>query len=337
MHTPRTPAVAVPQRRSLLTEPIQQPFVRIVFAVIFGLIIAWYSRDYLFPMLEAGDLEASLYPARQLLAGGDPYATAGYVSPDDAGLVSYPLLAFLVVLPLAFFSDLTATMLFVGCSTALLVFVLLRQFGLSGLLVLGSVPFINSIGNTQWAPLLLAVANLPLLLPLAMAKPNVGLVVILPNLSRWVVLLCAAFGLLSLLVMPDWPLRWLAQLTGFESGGGFVPLAEAPWLLLLAAALGGVRLRQAQQAGALADLAADLPLRAKLRTLAQCFDKPLVYLLLLLIVPQRSLYDQLLLFLTARSWRGLLLLALVSWLGFAIELHWQLLYLTSMLLIWRRW
>ncbi len=57
----------------------------------------------------------------------------------------------------------------------------------------------------QWSPIIAASAFFPLLLPVTMAKPQVGLPVFLTRLSRRGVVACAVVGIVSLAVMPKWP------------------------------------------------------------------------------------------------------------------------------------
>ena len=86
----------------------------------------------------------------------------------------------------------------------------------------------------QWSPIIAASAFFPLLLPVTMAKPQIGLPVFLTRLSRRGLLACVAVALLSLAVMPNWPLLWLRQTGNYEH---FIPLLVLPGPLLLLALL----------------------------------------------------------------------------------------------------
>src|SRR5207237_4022410 len=80
-----------------------------------------------------------------------------------------------------------------------------------------------------WSPLIVASAFFPLLLPVTMIKPQIGLPVALTHLTRRGVIACAVVLLLSLVVMPRWPLLWVGQLGYYEH---FIPLLVLPGPLL---------------------------------------------------------------------------------------------------------
>jgi hypothetical protein len=67
-----------------------------------------------------------------------------------------------------------------------------------------------------------------------MAKPQVGLPVFLTRFSRRGLYACAAVGLVSLIVMPKWPLLWFRQLRNYEH---FIPILILPGALLVLALL----------------------------------------------------------------------------------------------------
>jgi len=135
--------------------------------------------------------------------------------------------------------------------------------------------------------LLLAVALLPALLPLTLVKPHIGLPIALTRLTWRRALACAVFGLATFAIMPDWPLRWLRLVGGFN---GYIPLLTLPGVLLLLALL---RWR-------------DLDAR---------------YLLLCAIIPQRALYDAPILAAALRTRTEMMVWVLVTW------LYWPLVYI----------
>jgi hypothetical protein len=67
-----------------------------------------------------------------------------------------------------------------------------------------------------------------------MAKPQVGLPVLLTRLSRRGLLACAVVVLASLAVMPNWPLLWWRQTGNYQH---FFPLLVLPGPLLMLALL----------------------------------------------------------------------------------------------------
>lgn len=264
---------------------------RLTIAILIGLIAgAVCATTESARYAPAGDLAWALDAARDLLTGRDPYAR---VLPP--GGVPYPLPAALVVMPLAWLPDVWAAGVFAGLASALLAYGLLRTRGWPGLLLFAAFPYWHALRIVQWSPLLCAAWLLPHMAPVCLAKPHLGAPVVLSHppspppsggVGGW--LACAAFGLISLVVLPMWPWSWLSQLGAYES---FVPVAVLPFgpLLVLAA----LRWRDD---------------RARL-------------VLLMALMPQRGWYDVLPLFLVARSWRAVepqyiaALLAVVSWLA----------------------
>jgi hypothetical protein len=201
-----------------------------------------------------------------------------------------------------------------GVSCGLLAFGLFRN-GFRDYALFLSAPFWFSLIAVQWSPLLVAAALLPTLLPLTLAKPNIGLPIFLSSPTWRGFALSVGFVLVSLLVLPSWPLDWLNN-AGTHTV--FQPALVVPGFLLLLAAL---RWRRPE---------------ARL-------------LLLLALIPQRPIYDQLALWLVARpdsaqdsqtlqatrplallrASRPMLLLSLLSWLALAcwllfpsLNVHW---------------
>ena len=119
----------------------------------------------------------------------------------------------------------------------------------------------------------------PALLPLTLAKPNVGLPLLLAAPTRRRLAWCAAIVAVSSVVLPSWVLDWLRNARHHTV---FVPALVFPGTIVLLAAW---RWRDP---------------RARL-------------LLLTALMPQRAIYDQLGLWLVARSWQHALLLSVGSW------------------------
>lgn len=110
----------------------------------------------------------------------------------------------------------------------------LTRHGYTRLLIFFAYPYWAGLLTVQWSPLIAASGFFPLLLPAAMAKPQVGLPVFLTRLSRRGLLACLVVGLLSLAVMPRWPLLWLQQTRNYEH---FIPILVLPGALLVLALL----------------------------------------------------------------------------------------------------
>jgi hypothetical protein len=173
---------------------------------------------------DAADFRWALHLADRMLARQNPY---------DTPFEQYPLPAGLFALPFLRLAPEIAAAAFWGISSALLAFGLTRH-GYSRLLIFLAYPYWAGILAVQWSPIIAASAFFPLLMPLTMAKPQVGLPVFLTRLSRRGMGACVVVGLVSLAVMPNWPLLWWRQAGHYEH---FFPLLVLPGPLLVLALL----------------------------------------------------------------------------------------------------
>jgi hypothetical protein len=173
---------------------------------------------------DAGDFRWALHLAQRLLAQQTPY---------DTPFEQYPLTAALFALPFLHVPPELAAGFFWGISSALLAFGLTRH-GYTRLLIFFAYPYWAGILSVQWSPIIAASAFFPVLLPVTMAKPQVGLPVFLTRLSRRGVMACVVVALASLAVMPNWPLLWWRQAGNYQH---FFPLLILPGPLLVLALL----------------------------------------------------------------------------------------------------
>lgn len=171
------------------------------------------------------DLTWSLQPAKNLLAGQNPYENL------PAGAVGYPMTAVLLVIPLVWLPKSLAAGVFFGCSSALLALGLSRQ-GHGRLLVFLAYPYWAALLTAQWTPLIMASAFFSLLLPLSLVKPQVGLPVLMTNFSRRGAVACIVLLSMTFLALPRWFGSWTQQLNRYQY---FVPLLVLPGPLLLMA------------------------------------------------------------------------------------------------------
>lgn len=227
---------------------------------------------------DAGDFWQTYETARYLVAGH-----VSEVFTLAPGFVAYPLPAAVWALPLLGLPPLAASTVFVALSSGLLALGILRGGEPWRLILMLGLPFIVATRYAQWSPLITAGAFFPALLPLlVLTKPHTAVPVLLSRKASRPGLALAAVVLAgSLLVLPDWPLRWLAQLGGYTRT---IPLLDMPggWLLPLAL----LRWRDG---------------RARL-------------LLLITVLPMRAPYDLVALWLIPRApWQALALTA-ASWL-----------------------
>jgi hypothetical protein len=244
--------------------------LRLLIAAVIGLAsgtFCWFLLGRLH--LGAADFSWAIQAAQDLLARRNPYRSP---------LQLYPLTAAWFGLPFVHLRAEVAAGFFYGISSALLAFGLSRE-GYHRLLVFLAYPYWAGILTAQWAPLIMASAFFPLLLPATLAKPQIGLPVALTRASRRGVLAALVLGLLTVALMPHWPLLWLRQLGHYQR---FVPLLVLPGPLLAAALL---RYR----------------------------ERDAVLLLLMAVMPQRWFYDTLILWLIPKSRRQILATVAFSW------------------------
>lgn len=217
----------------------------------------------------AADFQWAIRGAQRLLTHSNPY---------DTPLEQYPMTAALFGLPFVRMVPEIAAGFFFGISSGALAFGLTRD-GYTRLLVFLAYPYWAAILTAQWSPLIMASAFFPLLLPVTLAKPQVGFPVAATHLSRKGVIACLAWFLLSMALMPHWPLLWWKQLGNYQY---FVPLLVLPGPLLALA-------------------------------LIRYGERDAWLLFLAAIVPQRWFFDSLILWLIPKSRRELLGTAALSW------------------------
>ena len=171
---------------------------------------------------DAADFRWALHLAQRVAAGQNPY---------DTPLEQYPLTAALFALPFLRMSPEAAAGCFWGLSSFLLAMGLTRH-GYSRLFVFLAYPYWAGMITVQWTTIIFASAFFPLLLPVTMAKPQVGLPIVLTRLTRTGVMACAAVLGLSVVWLPSWPMLWIHQWQHYPH---FVPLFVLPGPVLLLA------------------------------------------------------------------------------------------------------
>ena len=217
----------------------------------------------------AADFQWAIHGAQRLLSGADPY---------DTPLEQYPVTAMLFGVPFVRASGAMAAAIFFGISSGLLALGITRR-GLAHLLVFLAYPYWAAILTAQWSPLILASAFFPVLLPVTMAKPQVGLPVAITHLTRRGFAACVFWGILSLVVLPRWPWLWAHQFGNYQH---FVPLLVFPGPLLVLA-------------------------------IARYRERDSWLLLISAIMPQRWFFDSFILWLIPKTRRQVLFTAVISW------------------------
>jgi hypothetical protein len=218
---------------------------------------------------DAADFRWALHLADQVLARKNPY---------DTPLEQYPLTAAIFALPFVRMRPEIAAGFFWGVSSFLLAFGLTRS-GYTRLLVFLAYPYWAGLLAVQWSPVIAASAFFPLLLPVTLAKPQVGLPILLTRISRHGLVACGVVAAASLAIMPTWPRLWLRQAANYQH---FIPLLLLPGPLLLLALL---RYR----------------------------NRDALLLFLSALMPQRWFFDSFILWLIPQSRREIIWTVFLSW------------------------
>jgi hypothetical protein len=177
-----------------------------------------------------GDFNWALDTATALMQGQDPYA----FEPSSLK-VPYPLLVALFGAPFVALPKPLAAAIFFGASSGLLAYGILRSGEPWRLVVFASFPYIYALMFAQWSPLIAASWFFPALAPLlVLVKPNIALPVALNRLTWRGVAFAGGVLLVSLLIYPSWPWRWL-EMTGEYAQ--IIPLLTLPFGPALALAL----------------------------------------------------------------------------------------------------
>jgi hypothetical protein len=196
-----------------------------------GAFIAYFSMES-HPAHLAKDFSYPWRAARALLDGQNPYDVIRAVGdyPFNAGLL-YPLPAAVVATPFSFLRPEIAGALFVGLSSALLAWALLRDSPYRLPLFL-SAPFVQAAILGQWAPLLTAAALMPTFQLFAAAKPTVGLAAWIYKPSLRGIIGGLVLVAISFLILPGWLGDWRETTAGMTKYRGPATTLLGAFLLL---------------------------------------------------------------------------------------------------------
>jgi hypothetical protein len=243
---------------------------RIVISALIGVLAAFLCFSVMTKFHQgSADFGWSVHLAQRFLAGKNPYDT-----PKE----QYPFTAALFGMPFVRLRPEIAAAVFWGLSSFLLALGLARD-GYHRLLVFLAYPYWVGLLTAQWSPIIMASAFFPLLLPVTLAKPQVGLPVLLTRMNRRGLVASLAVGLISLALLPRWPWLWLGQTAYYQH---FFAILVIPGPLVLLALL---RYR----------------------------DRDAWLLVLTSLMPQRWFFDSLILWLIPKSRRAILATVALSW------------------------
>jgi hypothetical protein len=199
-------------------------------ALAIGLLAGLLRLGYAVKVHALGDFHWALDTAASLLSGQDPYDFV-----PSALVIPYPLPVALFGLPLLVMPSILAPVVFIGLSSALLAYGILRTDSAWRLLVFLTPAFFGAARWAQWSPLIAASWFIPILAPLlVLVKPQTALPVALNRLTWRGVFLAFVVLVVSLVVYPQWPMRWSRMLADYER---IIPVSKLPFgpLLLLSA------------------------------------------------------------------------------------------------------
>ena len=198
--------------------------------------VAWFTWIVSNPEHVFTDFQYYYRATRLWASGVDPYS----VRPRAAWItvwplrdaLFYPLPALLLTGPFAVLPMRAAQVAFVALATGLLSWRLTRT-ALWPLLIIASPGFLMAALLGQWSPWLTLGALVPQAGFLLAAKPTLGLACFCYRPTWRAVISGGAIVVVSLVLMPDWPVEWLENLRSVL--GHPAPIA-APlgWILALA-------------------------------------------------------------------------------------------------------
>jgi len=181
------------------------------------------------------------FGARAMLAGANPYELVGPGLPFDwVYPLLYPGTALVAGIPFAWLSERDASVAFVGVSSFLFSYGITRR-SWHLLPLFASEAFRQSVMAAQWSLIFTAALFLPWLAGLVAVKPQAGIPIVASTSAQG--LRAAAIGglallLISLALMPSWPMDWLTLIRGptdhmrprvLATGGILVLLLLARW------------------------------------------------------------------------------------------------------------
>ena len=193
-------------------------------------LLAWVAHG--FPMEGHSDFDQLWIAARAIQAGADPYEAVRRV---EAYPLFYPLPAVLLASPMAFFPLELAKVIWGGLGAGLLAYAAFSYKRALPTALLGA-GFLNAIVVAQWAPFLTAAAVLPWASVAWVAKPSIGLALLIAYPHRKAFLYGGALLIVSLIAMPSWPGEWFHALRDsiqtplvLRPGGFILLLAALRW------------------------------------------------------------------------------------------------------------
>lgn len=200
-------------------------------AALAAALVAWVKYRQAGPPM---DFAFFWVAARAVMAGADPYAVIQRGAQFDNAFV-YPLPAAVTVVPFALMPQAVAGIVFAALGIGCLAYAITSDWNRWPILM--SFPALWAVGAGQWSPFVTAAALVPGFAFAAACKPTLGAAMWLRKPSWRFVWVGLIPVVLSLIVMPDWPVRWLDATRHATEGNYHVPLVQPFGFLLLLAAI----------------------------------------------------------------------------------------------------
>ena len=193
---------------------------RVSIAVLVGLMIGClvYAAHIGDPIV--GDFWRPWVTAQSIIRRSSPYTVfgpGGQFPHEFPNL--YPATVGVIVLPFLALRFWVAAAIFSAISTGLLAFGLSKE-GYQRFPLFVALPFLIAAYSQQWSVIFSAAFLLPTLSFLYVAKPSIGLGMLVANSSRRAIVSATLGGVLilviSLLAIPSWPSEWIATISHYS-------------------------------------------------------------------------------------------------------------------------
>ena len=251
--------------------------------ILAALLSVFLDPSIRFEGVAVGDIGPPIVAIKMLLDGESPYA----LSLRNNSIALYPFTTSVILSPLLLLPAKLWAPVFSGICASLLSAAVLWKGKPWQLLIFLTPCYFTAVHSVQWSPVMATSLLLPPLLPIAVAKPQIGVILVLcGRWSRRTLLAAVCITLVSLAVFPTWPVEWLRN-GRLDQYLGVSPITVFPGFLLISTAI--------------------------------LWRTPAARLVLAMsLVQQRFYYDQLLLFLVPKTAAQMVTLVISSWAGFAV-------------------
>lgn len=185
---------------------------RTLLALAIGCLTAWPTYRAFSEVSPHRDFVQVWAMARALLHGQNPYHVIGPgLAFHWAWPLMYPLPAALVAIPVAPFSEITATVIFSGLAGVAFAWAL-TEHGIAPLAGVFSAALMNAVTSGQWSPLLAGATALPWLGVLFIAKPTMGAVYFAYRPTWWPIVGGGILAAAAFALEPTWLMDWFAAI-----------------------------------------------------------------------------------------------------------------------------